>query len=175
LDAGCSTLNGAARTGATTDASSPASPPPSVESSHTYTPLEMHMSDSARGLRALVLPTGVRWLQGATLGLLLVMLAGCGLRGGDDDDLFRSRDRSGPIVLEVQNDNFNDARVYTLWNGQRRRIGTVIGKTENRFEFDHRQGDLRIQVDFLAAGGFTTEPILAWPGEVIHLVIPSYP
>jgi hypothetical protein len=133
------------------------------------------MSDSARGLRALVLPTGARWLQGATLVLLLVMLAGCGLRGGDDDDLFRSRDRSGPVVLEVQNDNFNDARVYTLWNGQRRRIGTVIGKTENRFEFDHQQGDLRIQVDFLAAGGFTTEPIMAWPGEVIHLVIPSYP
>lgn len=134
------------------------------------------MSDLARDLRALILPTGPRWLQGITLGLLLVILSGCGLRGGGDDgDLFRSRDRSGPVVLEVQNDNFNDARVYTLWNGERRRIGTVIGKTENRFEFAHRQGDLRIQVDFLAAGGFTTEPIMAWPGEVIHLVIPSYP
>ena len=118
---------------------------------------------------------GRLWARGLALGLLVLLTTACAGRGMDDDDPFRARDRSGPVILEIQNDNFNDARIYTLWNGDRRRIGTVIGKTEERFEIQARQGDLRIQVDFLAAGGFTTEPIMAWPGETVHLVIPSYP
>lgn len=119
--------------------------------------------------------TGWRWATGLVVGLLVLLITACAGRGMDDDDPFRSRDRSGPVILEIQNDNFNDARIYSLWNGDRRRVGTVIGKTEERFEIPARGGDLRIQVDFLAAGGFTTEPIMAWPGETIHLVIPSYP
>lgn len=123
-----------------------------------------------------------RGIAGKRSGLLRLLLAavviplltaGCFLRSDRADaDPFQGRDRSGPMTLEVLNDHFNDARIYTLWNGNRRRIGTVIGKTQESFEIPVGHGDLRVQVDFIAAGGFTTDPITVWPGEVVQLVIP---
>ena len=114
----------------------------------------------------------VRLLLAAVL--IPLFTAGCFLRSDrGDTNPFQGRDRSGPMVLEVMNDNFNDARIYTLWNGNRRRIGTVIGKTQGSFEIPVGHGDLRVQVDFIAAGGFITDPLTVWPGEVVQLVIPS--
>ncbi|TVP43849.1 MAG: hypothetical protein EA350_12915 [Gemmatimonadales bacterium] len=110
------------------------------------------------------------------LGLvLLALLAGCGLREGATDDPFRGQERSGTVTLEIRNDNFNDARIYTLWNGERQRIGTVTGISERSFDIDFRGGDLRVHVDFLAAGEFTSERILVSPGDTVSLVIPSRP
>ncbi|TVR60496.1 MAG: hypothetical protein EA422_13790 [Gemmatimonadales bacterium] len=116
-----------------------------------------------------------RWVRLILAAVLIpILTAGCFLRSDrDNGDPFQGRDRSGPMVLEVMNDNFNDARIYTLWNGNRRRIGTVIGKTQESFEIPVGHGDLRVQVDFIAAGSFITDPITVWPGEVVQLVIPS--
>ena len=94
------------------------------------------------------------------------------LTQGRSDNPFAPTSRSGPVSLQIQNDNFNDARIYVLWGGERRRIGTVIGKTSETFEFAWRPQDFRIHVDFLAAGGFTTEMFVVWPGEVVYLQIP---
>jgi len=110
------------------------------------------------------------------LGLvLLAFLVGCGLRGGPAGDPFRDQERNGMITLEIRNDNFNDARIHALWNGERHRLGTVTGISERSFDIDFRMGDLRVHVDFLAAGEFTTERILASPGDTVRLVIPSRP
>ena len=125
---------------------------------------------------------GIAGKRGGLVRLLLaavlipLLTSGCFLRSDRaDSNPFQgqARDRSGPMTLEVLNDHFNDARIYTLWNGNRRRIGTVIGKTQESFEIPVGHGDLRVQVDFIAAGGFTTDPITVWPGEVVQLVIPS--
>ncbi|TVP43851.1 MAG: hypothetical protein EA350_12925 [Gemmatimonadales bacterium] len=102
---------------------------------------------------------------------LLALLAACGLRGGPTDDPFRDQERNGTITLEIRNDNANDARIYTMWNGQRRRIGMVTGFSERSFDIDFRVGDLRVHADFLAAGEFTSERIEASPGDTIGVVI----
>jgi len=114
------------------------------------------------------------WLRhGAASGLLLLtlLLQGC-LAGSRGPDPFAATRDDGPVVLQVQNQNFLDARIYVLWNGQRERAGFVVGLTTETFRFERRQGTLRVQVDFIAGGGFTTDAIGVWPGEVVELVIP---
>jgi len=103
--------------------------------------------------------------------LLLALLVACGLPRGPADDPFRDQEQDGTITLEIRNDDANDARIYTMWNGQRRRIGTVTGFSERSFDIDFRVGDLRVHADFLAAGEFTSERIEASPGDTIGVVI----
>lgn len=104
---------------------------------------------------------------------LVVATAGCSaLSPGRTDNPFTPTSRAEPIQLQIHNDNFNDARIYAIWGGQRQRLGTVTGKTSETFEFAWRPEDFRIQVDFLASGGFLTDLLLIWPGEVVYLQIP---
>jgi hypothetical protein len=110
------------------------------------------------------------------VGLSLLLLGGCALLGrGREDDAFGPGDRDGPVALEIQNDNFKDARIYARWNGDRRRIGMVTGKTSESFELAWRSNDLRVEVDFIAGGGFVTDAMAVWPGERVHLWIPATP
>jgi len=92
----------------------------------------------------------------------------------ESDDLFQRNVFEGPLWLEVQNDHFSDARIYAVWGGQRERIGMVIGKTTEVMETQWRDRDLRIQVDFVAAGGFTTDRVLVSPGETLYFQIPAH-
>jgi len=111
-----------------------------------------------------------RWALSA---LMFITMAGCTATSrGTDGNPFARSERAGPIRVEVANDHFNDARIYAIWGGQRHRIGTVTGKTQEIIEFDWRPHDLRIQVDLIAAGGFTTDPLAIWPGETLYLQIP---
>jgi len=112
-------------------------------------------------------------------GLLLVVLltsvpacvaSGGGGRGGWDS----SDSRAQVVELQVTNLNFKDARIYTLWDGERRRVGTVGGNTSRTFKLQWRAGAvLRIEVDFLAGGGFVSSGVTTWPGEQFEFVIPS--
>jgi hypothetical protein len=106
---------------------------------------------------------------------LLLVLAGvlvvsaCGAReaawGVGSED-------TGRILLEVQNDNFQDARIYARWNGERQRLGLVTGNSSDRFELRGRTGALRIEVDFVAGGAFLSEPIQVGPGDNLTFRIP---
>jgi hypothetical protein len=85
-----------------------------------------------------------------------------GIRGED----------SGRILLEVFNDNFQDARIFARWNGERQRLGLVTGNSSSRFEMRGRTGTLRIEVDFIAGGSFLSDPIQVGPGENLTFRIP---
>lgn len=107
---------------------------------------------------------------------LVAFVGGCALLGrGEDDDVFAPRDRDEPVTLEIRNDNFNDARIYVHWDGHRSRVGMVVGKTSQSFELRWRADDLRVEVDFMAAGDFITERMPVWPGETVYLWIPPSP
>jgi len=79
---------------------------------------------------------------------------------------------SEATFLEVENQSFLDARIYVIWEGARSRVGVVTGKTTEVFRFQRREGQLRVEVDFVGGGGFTTDVIQIWSGEVARLVIP---
>jgi hypothetical protein len=111
-------------------------------------------------------------LPGLLLALCLVVLVSAcvgrqpiwGVRGED----------TGRILLEVYNDNFQDARVFARWNGERQRLGMVTGNSSTRFEMRGRSGTLRIEVDFIAGGAFLSEPIQVGPGENLTFRIPPH-
>ena len=78
------------------------------------------------------------------------------------------------VSLRVSNQNFSDARVYALWNGERRRLGLVTGNSSQTFTMNWRPGaTLRIEVDFVAGGSFVSEGISSWPGESWEFIIPA--
>lgn len=107
--------------------------------------------------------------------IALALLGGCARLGQDSDGgLFDRRTGDGPVLVEIQNDHFNDARIYANWNGNRRRVGVVIGKTVETLEVEWMAQDLRLEVNLIAAGGFVTDPVQVWPGETIYLRIPGW-
>ncbi len=86
-------------------------------------------------------------------------------------------DRTGDpstFTLEVENQNFNGARIYIHQDGRRHRLGLVNGNRTEEFEVTAPGGsEIRVEVDFIAGGGFTTGPLVVWPGESVRLRIPS--
>ena len=78
------------------------------------------------------------------------------------------------IQIEVLNRNFQDATLYALWTGQRRRLGIVTIGKDGRFMLPWpTSNELRIEIDLLAGINCTTESILAQPGDVIVVQIRS--
>jgi hypothetical protein len=79
------------------------------------------------------------------------------------------------VELKITNQNFKDARIYALWDGERRRLGMVNGNTSQEFRVQWRPGaTLRIEVDFVAGGGFVSSGVSTWPGEAFEFVIPAH-
>lgn len=108
------------------------------------------------------------------LALALTLQMGCLFsRQNEPDNPLVVRSGETSITLEIKNDNFNDARIYVLSYGQRSRIGTVTGATFETFELDWKDDELRVEVDFIGGGGYTTDLILVSSGDVVYLRIPS--
>ncbi len=76
------------------------------------------------------------------------------------------------IQIEVQNSTFEDATIYAVWSGHRRRLGTVTGTStaEYRLLWTHSV-PLQIEIRLLAGRGCTTRQIVADPGDIILLEI----
>jgi hypothetical protein len=115
-----------------------------------------------------------RRLAGTALCVLILLLqGGCALRGEGVRPDPETGGAPEPTFLEVENQNFRDARIYVIWEGVRTRVGMVVGNTTETFRFEKQQGQLlRVEVIFIAGGGFTTDEMQVWPGEVARLVIP---
>lgn len=104
--------------------------------------------------------------------LVVLVQAGCALRGEGVRTDPEAEGQPEPTFLEVENQNFLDARIYVIWEGVRTRVGMVTGHTTETFQFEKQQGQLlRVEVDFVAGGGFVTEEMQVWPGETASLVI----
>jgi hypothetical protein len=102
--------------------------------------------------------------------LLAAQSGGCAGRKGADSE-------AGPqsqanVTIEVENQNFYDARVYLLILGQRTRLGQVTGNSTETFSFALQPDEVRIVVDFVGgAGGFVTEPMPVSAGDQLELQI----
>lgn len=107
--------------------------------------------------------------------LLLLLVSACGgLAGAGTGAWDVERSGEDDFALFVDNQSFNEARIYARWNGDRRRLGSVGGNQSRTFTLSWRSGNLRVEVDFLAAGGFVSEPVTVNPGDSIQFRIPSH-
>ncbi len=103
-----------------------------------------------------------------SLGIAAV-LASCATRSSAPDLPGSERDRS--IHITIDNQEFQDATIYTVYAGSRQRLGMVTGKRSQTFTVDWPHPDLQLAVQFLAAGSFLTERIPVVPGDHVELQI----
>ena len=82
------------------------------------------------------------------------------------------RQSDPPVQLTVLNNRFEDATIRAVWRGGARRlVGVVTGMTSRTFSFEWVSEEVRFEVDFVAAGDYTVEPILVSAGDHLDLVI----
>jgi hypothetical protein len=113
-----------------------------------------------------------RRLAGPLALALLLALAGCGAaRSPDRGDPFAGGAQADDVLITVENNDFRDATVYALWNGVRRRVGGVTGKTTQTFRVDWRSEYLQFHVDFLGQGEYRSEVVPVDRGDHLNFVI----
>lgn len=114
-----------------------------------------------------------RRFSGLASALLLVVTAGCAGRAAVVDP-FRSGagGRDAPVLLTVDNQDFQDASIFVNWNGPRQRVGSVTGKTKKTFEITWRDYQMWIEVHFLGGGELKRgQPTMVLPGDHIDFII----
>ena len=101
----------------------------------------------------------------------LALLLSCG--GRLVQDPLDPAAKFGSVVqLTIQNNRFNDARIYAEWSGIGRKwVGWVTGKTSETFIFDLESHRIRIEADFIAGGSYTTDEIGVSGGDHLELVL----
>jgi hypothetical protein len=105
------------------------------------------------------------------LGALTLGAGACN-RNRDLGPLMGGRGRNQPVQLTVQNNRFEDAAIYAIWQGgTRHRVGLATGTTSSTFSFEWRAEVIRFEVDFIAADGYMVDPIEVSPGDHLDLVI----
>jgi hypothetical protein len=106
----------------------------------------------------------------AVIVVLVLVVAACGARQ-TETEAPAERAPTLDITLEVENRNFNDARVYLLLFGERTRLGQVPAQTTQTFSFAAGPDEVRIEISFIGGGGFVTEPMAVSPGDELLLQI----
>ena len=113
-----------------------------------------------------------RRTAGSALAALALIATGCA-SGGREISYGGERNAPEDAVLTAENQNFSDATLYAVWDaGNRQRLGMVTGLTSQTFELDIKGSELRLQVDFIAGGNFTSDRIMVNPGDHVHVTIP---
>ena len=110
--------------------------------------------------------TGKRVRKGLPF-IALIATAGCATTGGAPDD---QRERN-EIVIEVRNDNFNQATVYLPDNS--RRIGIVGGKSKATFRVEWHFPAVEIRIRLLTGGSTLLRPRSGRSGQTWTFIIPA--
>ena len=80
------------------------------------------------------------------------------------------------IVVQVENQGFNDLRLYAISHRGNQSLGSVQGNTIRRIPIEWRQPDqLSFRMEVLAGRSYTTHVVSANPGDRVYLTIPSDP
>jgi len=121
-----------------------------------------------------------RLTTAAVLGLVVIASAACLAQGrAIGPDPFRgtpagSSGGSSEIRVQVRNSNFNEATIYTVRIGSRRRLGRVQGATDASFRVPWpTAAQLHFEIDILASRGCTTQNVIIEPGQTVLLTIDS--
>jgi hypothetical protein len=104
------------------------------------------------------------------VGALAFVIAACGAHQPAGEGQ-AERESTLDITIEVENQNFYDARVYLLVFGERTRLGQVPSQTTRTFSFAAGPDQVRIEISFVGGGGFVTEPMSVSPGDQLVLQI----
>lgn len=113
-----------------------------------------------------------RGTRGTGLLLLVLALSSCAI--GTRPDPFRRGGEAagGRVLLRAENLSFNDATLHALGPRGRTRIGTISGKASQTLSIPWTGfGDLRIEIDLLAGGSYTTSGVSVYPGDQVYLLI----
>ena len=105
-------------------------------------------------------------VRGGLPFIAVIAVAGCATTGGAADDQ-RERDE---IVIEVQNDNFNQATVFIPGG---RRIGIVGGKSKATFRVEWYLPEVEISIRLLGGGSGRLQPRSGSKGETWEFIIPA--
>ena len=114
--------------------------------------------------------------------VLLLCLTSCARPGrpiggtGGGSDPFSGRSVAAPqdIELRVRNLNFNDARLYAVSGGARRRLGQVNALSDQTLKIPWEFTDrLRIEIDLVTGPNCVTREFMVDPGEILELQIES--
>lgn len=105
----------------------------------------------------------------------LALLSGCG--AGRAASPFDGRTSTATrLTLAVENQNYNDVRVYVVSIQGRRSLGVVTGNSSETFRFEWRTVDaIRIRMEFLAGQNMETNQVTAGPGDQLELIITASP
>ena len=75
------------------------------------------------------------------------------------------------VTVEVRNQNFYPARIYTYRSGARRRLGEVQAHQTTSFSFEWSLSDIRFLIDFLAAGCIISHRLTVGNDDNLLLII----
>ncbi len=101
-------------------------------------------------------------------------IGGGGTGVGGDPFSGRSTPAPEDIELQVRNLNFNDARLYAVSGGARRRLGQVSALSDQTLKIPWAFTDrLRIEIDLVTGGRCVTREFMVDPGEILLLQIES--
>ena len=80
------------------------------------------------------------------------------------------------IRIEIENQGFNDVRIYAVSVAGNQLLGQVPGKATRNFTLRwQRLDDVRLRMDFLAGDTHDSNVVDAAPGDQLRLVIPIDP
>jgi len=104
-------------------------------------------------------------------GLVALALAGCSQNQADTGII-----PNQSTILKVDNQSFNDMRIYVIQGGQRIRVGTANGKNTSTFKLPKSviSGFTTIRVEAVPIGGngaSISEEISIIPGDELELRI----
>jgi len=92
------------------------------------------------------------------------------------DPFSRSGGGPGQIQIIVENQNFNDMRLFSVTTRGRLLLGQVGGHTSKTFVIDWRGLDeIRLRMEFLAGDDYESNLVNASPGDRLTLTIPQEP
>ena len=101
---------------------------------------------------------------------LLLVVPACAARSSSTsfDD---TRTGRPTVTVEVRNQNFYPARIYTYRSGGRRRLGEVQAHQTTTFSFEWSLNDIRFLIDFLAAGCIISHRLTVGDDDDLLLII----
>jgi hypothetical protein len=102
-------------------------------------------------------------------GAIVLALSGC---VKNFPNPFDRSSTSQDVELLVDNQNFNDVRIYKMGPEGRESIGYVTGRSSGEFTVSWRQtADIYFRVEVLAGRTYDTNAVQASPGDHLQLYI----
>ncbi len=111
-----------------------------------------------------------------TMRTALILLVGLSMVGCAPrlQPAFGSDGGDRTLVLEVSNQNFNEATIYVIRYGDRIRAGNVIGKSRATLRVPWASSaGLRVEIRLLADESCLTREVSASPGDIVAVEVPA--